>query len=247
MALKNQNPPKRKGRPPGSKTRPDAPSKLKQAQAHGGIVQPSRSPRPSEIKTPMNNEVIPATATATETKSDTEIFGGIKPATDPVVNQGTDSVIPDSPVNPGATDQAQPGNPGDAGSGTDESESKPPPEPKTDDAEAQRPLVSLCIDATLNTLAAAIGPFWYPRPVGTAPGMVSYDERDRLVKSGCRWFASMAIEALTPAQEFAMECFNYSLPRMKETFEWIKTNFFKKKKKEEKTQGETVDIKTTKV
>jgi hypothetical protein len=263
MSFKNPNivrTGKRRGRPPGSKTRPDAPSKLKQA----AIASQKQNEPPKIASAPSANSGQAAPpANSGQAAPDTELFGDIKPATDIPVNVGNESIIPDeSPLAGNTEGSASSPHAGSASSPHDGSASsphdrsgEPAPEPKASDAEAQRPLVSLAVDSVLNFLATFVGAFWHPRPVGNDEGQVPYDERERLIVSGCRWFASMAIEALSPAQAFAMECFNYSLPRLKQTYDWFKLRFMKKAKPTAQPgqqvndprmagTGETVDIKT---
>ena len=255
MAIKNPNiapSGKRKaGRPPGAKNKPKpvAPAVKPVPPATAPVVKPAEP-----VKANENNN--PAVDHSGSVKSDTELFGGIKlPDSNKSPANSGESFFPDDGNilgNPGEAAANVPENGGHTesvesdltGQGNAEpAAEKAPPKPSPEDAEAQRPLVSICIDAVLNALAAFMGAFWLPRPVGNnaAAGECPYDERERLVVSGCKWFASMAIALLTPGQEFAMECFNYTLPRSQACFAWIKSKMTKKKPAEPKKEPTPAD------
>lgn len=228
---------KKPGRPRGARTRADAPSRVNLAAKNGGIPPAPRPPRPSEqakpVETVKTNETAPITVSP-----DTELFGNVKPPIRNPTGEMGESIIPDDSsviADAGkAADSGQPDGGNHAGSVPDPDavkDDKTPPKPDPEDAESQRSLVTIIVDTVLGAFAMIIGTFWNPRPIGNEPGQCPYDERERLIVSGCKWFASMAIAILTPGQEFAMECFNYALPRMKGTYEWLRTKFIKRQPK----------------
>lgn len=229
------------GRPAGSKTRADAPSRQKLAVKNSGVVPAPRAPRPSEIKpSPQNVSQIVETksviaAEKPATQSDETLFGSIKSPAGKPAESASESYVPNDggePVISENTAGAGPdGGENSNGMGGDGPANEPEPvKPKPEDSEAQRPLVTVIIDSVLGFLATMIGKFWHPRPIGNGDGQCPYDERERLIASGSTWFASMAIALLTPGQMFATECFNYTMPRLKDTFEWARLKFMKRAK-----------------
>lgn len=224
---------KKGGRPKGSKTRPDAPSKLKLLARR----REAASQKPMETK-PQPLPATPHETSETKTAPDTELFGAIKPAQDTPVDAGSESVLPDNPIipEPGQSEQGTPANSSGLGNGASESfggtetDTGKAQDVKQDDVESQKNFAQIVVDMSLNLLSSVIGRFWNPRPVGNEDGQCPYDERERLVTSCARWFASMALAVLTPGQAFAMECANYSMPRLAATFDWFRFKFMKKAK-----------------
>ena len=243
----SENESKRKrGRPPGSKTRPDAPSKIKigqrksplaglkppgrDAKGHfiraGNDAAPAQNP-PAESSPPVNEPgVAPAQGGTPPAQNDTAIFGDtpLPPENDQSQTIGAD---PET-------------GSGDSGLGSGENSNGPDPRPQTPDASADpdshRPLGEMIFNTITSLLATFIGKFWLPRPVGknAEAGEIPYDEKEMVVGSICRYFAHIGLALLTPLQEMQMAVAVYCAPRLMGTVIWLKSIFAKKMKPAEK-------------
>ena len=186
-----QQPGRKWGRPVGSKTRPDAPSKLKRAAQTSQAVPPDNQTPPIS-QTPPPTGALP----------DSVLFGTVPPPDD--------------------------------GSPPDENEFPPEDEAKTSDAdpEVHRAFAVMIFDSVTGIFAAIIGVFWLPRKVGknAEAGEIPYDEKEMVVIAVCKYFASIGMAILTPAQEMYMAIFAYCAPRLNLTFQWIRLKFMKKAK-----------------
>jgi len=182
-----QQPGRKWGRPVGSKTRPDAPSKLKRA-----------AQIPPDNQTPPISQTPPPTGA----RPDSVLFGTVPPPDD--------------------------------GSPPDENEFPTEDEAKTSEAdpEVHRPFAAMIFDSVTGIFAAVIGVFWLPRKVGknAEAGEIPYDEKEMVVIAVCKYFASVGMAILTPAQEMYMAIFAYCAPRLNLTFQWIRLKFMKKVK-----------------
>ncbi len=182
---------KKKGRPTGSKTRPDAPSKLARA-----ALNPT-PPQPQPQAPPLNPQ-----PGSNASRPDTDLFGSVPP--------------------PGNSEQ--------------EAETEFPPEDETPKNESQpedhRPIATMIWDSAIGLLCAIMGLFWLPRKMGknVEAGEIPYDEREMVIGAFCKYFASIGMTILSPAQELYMAIFAYCAPRLNLTFQWIKMRFMKKAK-----------------
>lgn len=183
-----QQPGKKWGRPVGSKTRPDAPSKLKRA----GTQQ-----TPPDNQTPPTQQTPPPSGS----RPDSDLFGTVPPP--------DDGSPPDENEFPKEEETASESNPED-----------------------HRPLSTMIFDSVVGIFATIIGVFWLPRKVGrnAEAGEIAYDEKEMVVSAVCKYFASIGMTILTPAQEMYMAIFAYCAPRLNLTFQWIRLKFMKKAK-----------------
>jgi hypothetical protein len=130
--------------------------------------------------------------------------------------------------------------PPDEGLPPDESE-LPPEETETPKNESQpedhRPISTMIWDSAIGLLCGIMGLFWLPRKMGKniEAGEIPYDEREMVISAFCKYFASIGMTILTPAQELYMAIFAYCAPRLNLTFQWIKLRFMKKAKPAQET------------
>ena len=218
MAAKIQDPrivpgARKKGRPPGSKTRADAPSK-----------QAATQKKIAELKSQaeqlgLNVNAAPAAPAA--------------PA--PAVS------LPDSDLFGATPDFARPaehfaeGAPGPENDPETETEYIPPDDAKAapeGNPESQRPLASMIWDSIVNALAVFIGNFWFPRKQGDnlQAGEIPYDEREMVIVAWCKYLHAVGMSILSPGQELGLAIANYCLPRLFATLAILKEKFGKKKK-----------------
>ena len=221
---------KKGGRPKGSKTRPDAPSKLARAaklhavrDAKGHFIPAAHAagaPVAAPATNPVASPAVPTPASA-ETRPDTELFGAV-PDFDKKLLPGQPDGSAENAESPHA-ETAAPEN--ETGS------NETPPETETT-AESQRPLATVLWDTIIQILVMTVGSFWYPRKVGTdvAAGETPFDEREMVITAFCEYFHAVGVAVLTPVQKLWLAILAYSMPRLGMTVNWLKARFAKKKK-----------------
>jgi hypothetical protein len=203
---------KRIGRPPGSKTRPDAPSKLK-----GQLLTRQAGLPTGQAGLPTGQAGLP----------DTDLFGKTPNFERPPEHFAGDGNGPE----PSPMDESIP--PQDAEYiPPDELPNGAPPEPKST-AESQRPLASMLWDSIINFLAVMVGPFWFPRKQGSnaTAGEVPFDERGMVIDALCEYLHSIGMLLLSPGQKLGLAIANYSMPRLFLTIAVLKEKFGKHKAK----------------
>ena len=235
-----------RGRPPGSKTRPDAPRMLAvakkkmenaqkmQAEAQAALAaasqKPSVSPSPSnpspkDLPTVHDTGSTPGVPTS---QPDTDLFGKTPNFDRPPAQFAGAGNAPDpSPIpepEPVTPEVLPPGSPG----GEDGSGPAPAPE---GNPESQRPLATMIWDSLVNMLAVFIGRFWLPRKQGDHPelGEIPYDEREMVVSSLCEYLHSIGMTLLSPGQKLALAITNYSSARIFPTLSILKERFAKRR------------------
>lgn len=234
------------GRPKGSKTRPDAPSKLKKLHAvrdSKGHFIPATTQAVGTTAAPADNPMTGGAATkpaaSPETRPDTELFGET-PDFEKKQLPGLPDGNPENAESTGTSDQS--GTADQSGAGDEK-----PPEPEST-AESQRPLATVCWDTIVQLLAMTIGTFWFPRKVGdnAAAGEIPFDEREMVITAFCEYFHSVGVAILSPVQKLWLAILAYSMPRLGMTMQWLKTKFAKKKKVEPKNENDARFAKTEK-
>ena len=217
------------GRPKGSKTRPDAPSKLKklhaQRDAKGHFipavppspVSPATPPSPVSPATPPPPPPPPAAVTP-----DSSIFGTVPDFDNP----------PPGALPPEAETPAGGPTPDPAAGGPAPEPEAAPVEPEAT-AESHRPLALTLFNTIVALLASIMGEFWYPRKVGHdhANGEIPFDEGEMVVTAICEYFQTLGMAVLTPAQKLWLAILAYTTPRLGFIINWCKTQFFKRKTK----------------
>lgn len=222
---------KKRGRPPGSKTRPDAPSKLKKSagnvpmpprDANGHFIpkQPATAPAAKPEAAPVDPGA--SAGTVPPLQNDTSIFGDIKPPEDKLPE-----TEPSAPGETGTGGNAPEPPPGDGG----EPKQDRPPQPEAT-PESHRPFATMIFDTAASLLATFVGKFWLPRPCGKNPeaGEIPYDEKEMVVSAMMRYFLFIGLTILSPLQELQMAILAYCAPRFADTVIWIKSKFAKKPK-----------------
>lgn len=212
---------RRTGRPPGSKTRPDAPSKVAKLQRDAsGHFLSSKPAAPPDARLTAPAPVAPAPLPAApgEAKPDTDLFG----ATPKFEGEAPPDDAPPMP-----NEEGRMKNEKTAEGGT------PPPDdgPKAETAESQRPLAEFLFVSAIQLLAMLIGPFWFPRKKGDSAetGEIPFDEKEMVVEKLCAYFHSVGMAVLTPLQDLWMAIGLYAMPRLGLTFAVLKQKFGKKK------------------
>ena len=205
-------PPRKRGRPPGSKTRADAPSKLKSKSAPvrdaAGHFLPAPAAAPEPAAAPA-----PAAPAPTASAPDTDLFGAVPEFAGEAMDTGA-APTPGAEPTPGTdpTPDAEPAP--DAG------------------PESQRSLATVCWDGIVGLLASFIGAFWHPRKMGpdAAAGEIPFDEREMVISAFMDYFHSIGLKVLTPAQKLWLAILAYATPRLRLTIIWLKEKFKKKPK-----------------
>jgi hypothetical protein len=214
------------GRPPGSKTRPDAPSKIARLQRDAsGHFLPKNPPAPPPDARLVSNPAPPVTpapapaAAPVEARPDTELFGA------------TPKFDGEAPPDSGAPDLGGAAEDDFHSTAPRADEAPPVDAPAVETPEDQRPLCEALFSMVVQILAMFFGPFWFPRKKGSdaAAGEVPFDEKEMVVEKLCKYFHSVGMAVLTPLQDLWLAIGLYCAPRIGLTFVILKNKFGKKK------------------
>ena len=214
------------GRPAGSKTRPDAPSKLKKAAAL------------SQAATFADLSAAPPIIKPDAARPDSDLFGSTPdfekgaPVGDTSAFEPEITHLPETEDLPGGIKTEEP----------------PAAAVQVENPELQRPLATMLWDSIIGVAAVVIGVFWYPRPVGknVEKGEIPFDEREMVISAFCKYFHAIGMSMLSPVQELWAAIGVYCVPRLGLTIKWAKDKFFKKAKPADIPQPPGGDSRTAK-